>query len=210
MTAAAQTSGLPNHSTGEDCLRAVLRWLIALVIIHCLIACGRKLAAGLYKPWGPDDNFLAHHFGTTDRARIFVRVTDAVRRAVELQSELFAHRPTEQGFSIEVCRAIAARLIAIGQDLGLYRRARTTTPAKNVQPCSLFSPSPCGRGQGGGVTFVPFTGQRVATGPPQNTPLPRSGGGREGVQRVCPGAFPGAHPRLPFNILRFRHDFAAA
>ena len=133
MTDAAHTSGLPNAPTGENCLLAVVRWLVVLYTLHSLIACGRKLAGALFKPSGPDDSFLVAIFGTTDRARIFARLTGAVRRAGELQSMLLAHRPTEHGFPLEVRRAITAQLLAICQDLGILPRgaARRCTPVSH-------------------------------------------------------------------------------
>src|SRR5690242_14409371 len=101
MNAAAQTPGLPNPPTGAVCLLAVARWLVALFILHWLVIRGRTLAAALYKSWGPDDAFLAAHFGTTDRARILTHVTRVLHRAGALETELLARRPTEQEYPLD-------------------------------------------------------------------------------------------------------------
>ena len=133
MTAAAQTSGLTDPSTDKVRLLAIARWLLALLIIHWLITCGRKLAAALHRGANaPDDNFLARHFGTTNRDDILARVTHAVRRATALEADVLARRPTEQGLPIEARRAIAAEIIDICRDLGIFRRARTSVTASRA------------------------------------------------------------------------------
>ena len=79
MTNAAHTSGLPNPPTVENRLFDLARWLITILVVHYIIARARRLAAALHKPYGPDDAFLAHFFGTTDRDRILTRLTRALR-----------------------------------------------------------------------------------------------------------------------------------
>src|SRR5690242_16772166 len=98
MTAVAHTSVLPNPSTGEMRLFDVARWLVTLLVVHFIIARASRLAAALHKPYGPDDAFLAHFFGTTDRDRIFARMTRALHRAAALEDELRARHLLEQGF----------------------------------------------------------------------------------------------------------------
>jgi hypothetical protein len=199
MNAAAQTSGLPNHSTDENRLRAVLRWLVALVIIHCLIAAGRKLAGALYKPSGPDDSFLAAHFGTTDRAQILARITCALHRAAALEDELFACHPTEQGFPIE---AIRARIVAICQDLGLFPRAAVRGRAHRFVGAD-FKPVPTTRVRIQPTLVRPH--RATATGPPNpSLRAPQSDAKQSPSfvrtdRRGCtPGASPGVHPRLAY------------
>jgi len=188
MTDAAHTSGLPNAPTGENCLLAVVRWLVALFILHSLIACGRKLAGALFKPSGPDDSFLVAIFGTTDRARIFVRLNGAVRRAVELQSVLLAHRPTDCGFPLEVRRAMAVQIVAICQDLGILPRAaaRKCTPVFRPAVGADFKSAPTMR-----TCMQPIIAT-TATGPP-STPLPRQRG------RPARSAGRGCRPRHAHN-----------
>ena len=124
MTAAAQTSEPANPTTGAVRPLATVRWLVALLLVHWLIGCARNLIAGLQLgPTDPDDTFLLRHFGTTDPAVILPRVTRALRRATALEADLRARRPTEQGFSTETCRAVAAEMIAICRDLGILRGA---------------------------------------------------------------------------------------
>src|SRR5690242_7521747 len=119
MTAVAHTSVLPNPSTGEMRLFDVARWLITLLVVHYIIARARRLAAALHQPYGPDDAFLAHFFGTTDRDQILARMTSALHRAAALEHDLLARRPLEQGFSTETRSAYAAQIIAICRALGI-------------------------------------------------------------------------------------------
>jgi hypothetical protein len=179
MNDATQTSGLPNTPTGENCLLAIAHWLIALLIIHWVIACGRKLAAALYKPWGPDDSFLAAHFGTTDRAQILTRVTRALHRATALQSDLFARRPTEQDFPIEARYAIRAQITDIFCDLGFFRRAAVRRCSPMPRRALAFR-----RTVGAGLKPAPTTRTRIqrtatATGPP--APVIASAARREAI-----------------------------
>src|SRR5690348_13735705 len=160
MTNAAHTSGLPNPSTGEMRLSDVARWLITLLVVHYIIVRARVLAAALHKPYGPDDAFLAHFFGTTDRDQILARMTRALSRAAALEHDLLARRPTEHGFSAETRGAYAAQIIDICRALGML-------PARPKAARPTNSPSSCGRGLG------PRSGPRMgggvapnATGPP--------------------------------------------
>ena len=176
MNAAAQTSGLTNPPTGVERLHDLVRWLIALLFIHWLTTRGRKLAADLCKPSGPDDTFLAAHFGTTDRAQILARITCALQRAADLQSELLARSPTEQGFSSEICRVIGARITEIGQELGIYPRAAehgcastpTRTPAPRRTVTAGFQPArtALARIQRAPTAARPLRAE--ATGPPRS------------------------------------------
>jgi hypothetical protein len=197
MSDATQTSGLPNTPTGENRLLAFAHWLVALLIIHWVITCGRKLAAALYESWGPDDSFLAAHFGTTDRAQILTRITRALRRATELQADLFARRPTEQGFPIEARYAVRAQITDICRDLGFFPRAHTSVTASRT--AQMRSPrAPRLRGEWPTPSLAAtYPNLRAATGPPAKIHR----GGAESAEmslatRVYPGASPGAHPRL--------------
>ena len=133
MTAATQTSEPANPPTEVVRLLAAARRLVALLLVHWLISCARNLIAGLQLgPTDPDDTFLLRHFGTTDPAVILPCVTRALRRATALEADLHARRPTEQGFSIEACRVIAAALIAICRDLGILRARSIRTIARRT------------------------------------------------------------------------------
>jgi len=132
MTNAARTSGLPNPSTGEMRLLDVARWLIAILVVHFIIVRARVLAAALHKPYGPDDAFLAHFFGTTDRDRILARMTSALSRAAALEHDLLARRPTEHGFSTETRSAYAAQIIDICRALGIIPAKPTVARAKTA------------------------------------------------------------------------------
>ena len=171
MTAAAQTSEPTNPTTGKVRLLAAARWLVALLLVHWLIGCARKLIAGLQLgPTDPDDTFLLRHFGTTDTTIILPRVTRALRRATALEAELLARRPTERGFPTETCRAVGARIADICRDLGIFRASRRNRAA----PAHLSSRT----ARRGGFETRPYnanpaiparrrsTGPR-ATGPPQ-------------------------------------------
>ena len=164
MTAVAHISEPANPLTGKDRLLAVARWLVAILLIHWLIACGRQLADALDQPWGPDDTFLAAYFGTTDRTQILARLTRALRHAADLEARLRARRPTEQGWPIEVHRATRAEIIDICQGLGFLRCAGTPVIARPKR--SSFA-----RPRVGGEWPIPFlaaslAGLRAATGPP--------------------------------------------
>jgi len=169
MNAAAQTAGLPNASTGAERLLDLARWLVGLLIIHWIVTCGRRLAAALYKPSGPDDAFLAAHFGTTDRALILTRITRALHRAADLRAELLARSPIEQGYPIEVRRAIGARITDICCELGLFRSARTSVIACRTSLIACRTARKCGfptRPCNATRTAPPCRRPTVATGPP--------------------------------------------
>ena len=134
MTNAAHTSGLPNPSTVENRLFDLARWLITLFVVHFIIARASRFAAALHKPYGPDDAFLAHFFGTTDRDQIFARMTRALHRAAALEDELRARRPIEQGFSAETRQAFAAHIIDICRELGFFPSERPASrPLRTIR-----------------------------------------------------------------------------
>ena len=179
MTNAARTSGLPNPSTGDMRLFDVARWLIAILVVHFIIARASRLAAALHKSYGPDDAFLAHFFGTTDRDQILARMTRALDRAAALEDELRTRRPLEQGFSNETRQAYAAQINDICRALGFFPSERPASrPLRTIRR---------GRFQTCPDTAAPTAPIRristAATGPPQRTPLPLRGRGR----RNAPG-----------------------
>jgi len=161
MTNAAHTAGLTNPSTGENRLFDVARWLITLLVVHFIIARARRLAAALHKPYGPDDAFLVHFFGTSDRDQIFARMTRALGRAAALEDDLLARRPIEQGFSNETRSAYAAQIIDICRALGFFRAKPIAPRAKRTHPIvgEDFKPAPATR------TRIQRTAI-TATGPP--------------------------------------------
>jgi hypothetical protein len=110
MTATAQTSGLTHLPTGKDRLLGLVHWLIALIIIHCLIARLRELATIVDRQSVPD-------------------VTRILRRAVAVQVKVLACRPTALGLPIEARRAMAAAIVGIIRDIDAFRAARTKRPA---------------------------------------------------------------------------------
>ena len=117
MSAAAQTSEPANPSTGKDCLIAVARWLVVLIFVHWLITRGHKLVATL---------------GRGIPAADLARIHRGLDRAAALQAELLALRPTEGDLDdIERRRAIAAVVIEICTDLGIFR-GRPVAAAKAV------------------------------------------------------------------------------
>ena len=135
MTAAAQTSEPTNPQTGAERLLAFARWLVTLLFVHFLIVRGREFAADLRQhPTASDHPQFARRFGTTDLRLILARINRGLRRAAALEAELLALRPIEHGFSIEARRAIAAELIDICRDLGVFRAKPATTLAKHAQP----------------------------------------------------------------------------
>ena len=224
MNAAAQTPGLNQPPTGVECLLAAARWLIALIFIHWIIACGHALAAAARRPSGlpgadtPEDSLLVRHFGTTDRARIWPRITRALRRAAALEAQLLARRPIEQGFSLETCRAIAAEMLAICRDLGMSRGGTTAlkpTPSRRRRrPCSRRSIPRMSLARARRLPSHVTVPRPAATGPPRSTPLPRSArersagaARRERAQpaaqthtdtRVYPWSLSGVHTRAFF------------
>ena len=172
MTAAVQTSGLTtNPQTGKDRLLAALRWLVTLLLVHCIIVRGRALAAALAQPdTAPDDTFLAHHFGTTDHAVVLARVTNGLRRAADFEAALLAAGPADPRLAdIAHRRANAAVLVDIGRDLGFFRARPAATLARKPRP--RFFPLAFG---------LPAIAARsapapVATGPPEHAPRPDLG-----------------------------------
>ena len=207
MTAAAQTSEPTNPPTGKDCLLAIARWAVALLLVHWLIVCARKLAFVLQLgPTDPDDTFLLRHFGTTDTAIILPRITRALRRATALEANLHARRPTEQGFSIESCRAIAAEMVAICRDLGILRGARTSVIASRTAPrmrkgkrSPSFASHPRLRGERPAASLAATCPLRVATGPPR---IIHRGDAEAAVMRlatrVYPRSFSGRAPAFAY------------
>ena len=187
MTAAAPTSGLTNPPTGAVRLLAALRWLVLLLLVYWLVAGGRRLAAALRQGTAhPDFPLFAKRFGTDDPAVILARVTRGLRHAEALEAALFATGPTGRRLAdIAHRRAIAARIIDIGRDLGVFRAAPTR--ASNLAQRWLASlafamPSIA-------AETPPGFAHPASTGPPQSTPRPRSGRGCSGQQhRSCQNA----------------------
>ena len=117
MTAASQTAGLNNPTTGAERLLAVTRWVIILLFVHWLIGRGRKLVATLHQRIPESD---------------LARINRGLTRATALHAELLALRPTEGALDdIARRRAIAAVVIEICTDLGIFRGKRTTGIAKD-------------------------------------------------------------------------------
>lgn len=199
MTAAAQTSEPTNPPTGAVRLLATARWLVALLLVHCLIGWARNLTAVLQLgPTDPDDTFLLRHFGTTDPAIILPRVARALRRATALQADLHARRPTEQGFSIEACRVIAAEMTAICRDLGILRGAPARIARSGHSAASYrnlvrrcWFPRTVSRPTNAAAPAT--SAQPTATGPPASQPHHRDAKTNAGVpwnfSRRAPASF---------------------
>ena len=116
MTAAAQTSGLADPTTGADRLLAVARWLVLLLFMHWLISRGRQLVAAFHDQIPPAE---------------LARINRGLRRAAAFQAELLALRPTEGDLDdIDRRRAICAVVIDICTDLGIFRRKPVGAIAK--------------------------------------------------------------------------------
>ena len=112
MSAAAQTPGLTNHSTGAERLLSVARWLVAIILIRWLILRGRELAAHL-------------------EPHAAAGVIQAVRRAVALEAELLAIHPAGPEMAdIAHRRAIAAVIIEICRGLGIFRPLAAPAPRR--------------------------------------------------------------------------------
>ena len=122
MTATAQTSGLPNPPAGADRLLAVARWLVLLLLLRWLTVRAQKLAAILQNGSPAWPGLRA---STADLDRIH----RGLHRLAALEADLLARRPTEQGLPIEARRAIAAEVIDICCDLGIFGPARATAAA---------------------------------------------------------------------------------
>ena len=119
MSAAAQTPGLTDPFTGKDRLLAVARWLVCLILLRWLILRGQKLVATLH-----------HRIAAPDLARI----DRGLRRAIALHAEMLAIRPTEGELDdIGRRRAIAAVIIEICTDLGVFRARPGSATAKNAR-----------------------------------------------------------------------------
>lgn len=110
MTAAAPAPDLTNPSTAAVRLLAALRWFVLLLLIHWLIAGGRKLSVALRQGTAhPDFPLFTRRFGTADPAVIRARITRGLRRAIDLEAELLSTGPTDQRLAdIAHRRAIAA------------------------------------------------------------------------------------------------------
>ena len=159
MTAAAQTSGLNNPPTGVDRLLDLARWLVALLFIHWLIAVGRDLADV------PDEALPARRFGITDVPLIRSRIARGLRRAVEFEAELLAH-PIQRGMPESVRRAIAATLIDICRDLGIFRPASSRAIRRTSLHRRVFHSLRRFAGQPARLTRARPTPSPTATGPP--------------------------------------------
>ncbi len=187
MTAAAPAPDLTNPSTAAVRLLAALRWFVLLLLIHWLIAGGRKLAAALRQGAAhPDFPLFTRRFGTTDPAVIRARITRGLHRAIALEAELRSTGPTDQRMAdIAHRRAIAAIIIDIGRDLGVLRAAariacrghRVASHLNRVRgrwfPIALGQPA---------RTAVPAAcAQPAATGPPASQPRHRDAETNAGV-----------------------------
>ena len=201
MSAVAPPSEPTNLPIGEVRLLAAVRWLVALILVHWLIGCARKLIAGLQLgPTDPDDTFLLRHFGTTDTAVILPRASRALRRATALQADLHARRPTEQDFSTKACRAIAVELIAICRDLGILRAKSISAVAKRVHR-RIFHRSrrtpPARRGQVRSIGPLRGPIPLRATGPP----WPHHGDAENDELRIADADVPlGLDPRARTRV----------
>ena len=168
MTAAAQTPDLTDRFTGKDCLLAVARWLVVVLLLRWLIARGTRIAARLHHP-----------SVATDLARI----TRGLRRAAALEAELLATGPTDRRMAeIAHRRAIAAEIIDICRDLGVFRGRPCGAVPKNVRRRVFHRSRPAAtlrRGQA-----RPAIPSR-ATGPP----YPHRAAHAQAETRVCPWNF---------------------
>jgi len=182
MNDAAPSPGLTNPTTAALRLLAALRWLVLLLLIHWLIAGGRKLAAALRQgAEHPHFPHFAKRFGTDDPAIIRDRIAGGLRRATALQAELLATGPADPRLAdIAYRRAIGAVVIDIGRALGVFRDAPARIVRRNsnlvprplfpftAEPAILAAPATCAQ-----PSACP--GLRAgATGPPQRTPLSRN------------------------------------
>jgi len=197
--AAAPSPDLTNPTTAVVRLLATLRWLALLLLIHWLIRVGRKLTAILRQGAShPRFPLFAERFGTDDPAAIRARIAGGLRRATALEDELLATGPADPRLEdLAHCRAIGARIMDIGREIGVFRDA--PAPARiirrnssrvqrplfplTVEPAIATAPAACA--------------QPTATGPPQRTPLPR-----KARERVPPAPRSQTNAGVPWSFSR--------
>ena len=164
MTAAAQTPGLTNPTTGKDCLLAFARWLLVLIFVRLLIYRGMELAATFRRhPAAFDRSLLSRRFGTTDLTRIVAGITRARLRATALEARLLATGSIEAMADIARRHAIAEEINEICAGLGILRTRSTRAARQAPQRISgewyVSAPAPFAR-------FCPPIRHPAATGPP--------------------------------------------